>query len=200
LTEFVIELVRRGGYLGIAFLMALENVIPPIPSELIMGLGGIAVSRGHMRFVPLIIVGTIGSVAGNYFWFALGRRLGLERLKPWIDRHGRWLTIEWRDVEKLHDFFLRHGSWLVFVIRFTPTFRTLISLPAGMVGMPRWQFLAWTAAGTAIWNVILAAAGYYLGMRFDELDRYVGPVAIGTVVAIVAIYVWRILTWRPHGA
>lgn len=200
MSEFVLNIVARGGYIGIAFLMALENVIPPIPSELIMGLGGIAVARGTMAFVPLVIVGTLGTTIGNLFWYWVGRRFGYQRLRPFIDRWGRWLTLEWRDVEWLHDFFLRHGGGLVFVFRFLPTFRTLISLPAGAVGMPFWRFVLWTFAGSAIWNAMLAAAGLYLGSRFGELDRFIGPVAIGVVLLMVAGYVWRVVTWRPRAA
>jgi membrane protein DedA with SNARE-associated domain len=198
MTDFVLEIVRRGGYLGIAFLMAIENIFPPIPSELIMGLGGIAVARGHMSLVPLIAWGTAGTVLGNWFWFLVGRKLGVARLKPLVDRHGRWLTVEWRDVEKLHRFFLKHGHWLVFVLRFMPTFRTMISLPAGMVGMPQWKFLLWTAAGSAIWNTILASAGLLLGTRFREVEEYIGPGAVASVVAMILFYIYRVITWRPR--
>jgi membrane protein DedA with SNARE-associated domain len=198
-TAFILELVAWGGYFGIFLLMALENIFPPIPSEVIMGLGGIAVARGDMALVPLIASGTAGTVAGNYFWYAIGRRYGYLGLRPFVERHGRWLTLEWHDVERLHTFFKRHGEWIVFVFRFMPTFRTIISLPAGMTCMPRWRFLLWTAAGAAIWNTILGAAGYYLGANFHELDRYFGPVSVAILVAIVLFYGWRLMTWKPRG-
>jgi membrane protein DedA with SNARE-associated domain len=198
MTEFVIEVVRQGGYLGIAFLMAIENIFPPIPSELIMGLGGILVARGHMSMGPLIAIGTLGTVIGNLWWFWLGRKLGIARLKPFIDRHGRWLTLEWEDVERVHRFFLKHGHWLVFAVRFTPTFRTMISLPAGMVRMPAWKFLVFTAAGSAIWNAILAYAGLILGTRFRELETYIGPIAIASIVLVVVVYLYRFVTWKPR--
>ncbi|PLS69837.1 DedA family protein, partial [Salmonella enterica] len=85
----------------------------------------------------------------------LGRRIGYERFKPLVDRHGRWAAIEWEDVEKLHGFFRRHGQWIVFVFRFMPAFRTIVSLPAGMARMNRWKFLVWTGGGAAIWNLSL---------------------------------------------
>lgn len=199
MTDFILNLIAWGGYVGIFLLMALENIVPPVPSEVIMGLGGMAVTRGDMALWPLVAWGTAGSVAGNYFWYWLGRNIGYERFRPFIARHGRWLTLEWRDVERLHAFFLRHGIWVVFVFRFMPTFRTVISLPAGMTGMPLWKFLLWTAAGTAIWNTILAWAGIAFGAHFSELDRYVGPIAVATFVVIIAGYVWRVLTWKPKG-
>ncbi len=199
MTDFILNLIAWGGYVGIFLLMALENIVPPVPSEVIMGLGGMAVARGDMEVVPLIAWGTAGSVAGNYFWYYLGRNIGYERFRPFIARHGRWLTLEWRDVEALHRFFVKRGIWVVFVFRFMPTFRTVISLPAGMIRMPLWKFVVWTAAGSAIWNTILAYAGILLGSRFEQLDRYVGPVSIATLAIIALGYGWRVLTWKPKG-
>ena len=198
LTDMIVQWVGQGGYLGIAFLMFLENVFPPIPSEVIMGLGGIAVAQGHMTLVPLIISGTFGTLAGNFVWYEVGRRVGYKRFKPLIDRFGRVLTLDWEEVEKLHNVFLKYGSGIVFFVRFTPTFRTMISLPAGMVCMPLWKFSLWTFAGSAIWNTMLALAGVWLGDRYEEIDRYVGPLAIATMVAVVILYVYRVITWRPH--
>ncbi|MEI5685959.1 DedA family protein [Sphingomonas kyungheensis] len=198
MTDLILDAIAWGGYLGIALLMALENIIPPIPSEVIMGLGGMAVARGQMAMVPLVVAGTIGSTAGNYVWYYLGRHIGYARFRPFVDRHGRWLTMEWEDVEALHRFFVRRGGGVVFVFRFMPTFRTIVSLPAGITGMPVGRFLVWTFAGSLIWNTILAAAGVYLGSRFAELDRYVGPLAIAVMVAIVIGYVWRVATWKPR--
>jgi membrane protein DedA with SNARE-associated domain len=197
-TNLIIDLTAWGGYFGIFLLMAIENIFPPIPSEVIMGLGGIAVSRGQMGIVPLIIAGTAGTVAGNYFWYAIGWRLGYQRLRPFVDRWGRWLTIDWQHVEQLERLFKRHGEWIVFVFRFMPTFRTMVSLPAGMARMPHWRFLLWTASGAAIWNTILAAAGYYLGQNFRELDTVLGPATIAIMAAIVLFFVWRLITWKPR--
>ena len=198
MTDIIVSFIAWGGYVGIFLLMALENIFPPIPSEVIMGLGGIAVAQGKMAMVPLILWGTAGTTAGNYCWYALGRRFGYLGLRPMVERYSRWLTVEWHDVERLHDFFQRHGQWVVFVFRFMPTFRTIVSLPAGMARMPRLRFLLWTAAGAAIWNCILAGAGYYLGTNFRELDRFVGPVAVGIMVVIALLYLWRVATWKPR--
>ncbi len=199
MTDFIIDLIARGGYLGIVFLMALENIFPPIPSEVIMGLGGMAVARGHMTLGWLIAAGTIGTVVGNYFWYAVGRKFGYQGLRPFVDRWGRWLTLDWEDVENITRFFHDRGGWVVFVFRFMPTFRTMVSLPAGMSCMPHWRFLIATAAGSAIWNAVLALAGVYLDRRFEMLDRYVGPFAAGLTVAIVGWYIYRVTTWKPRG-
>jgi membrane protein DedA with SNARE-associated domain len=198
MTDFILNLIAAGGYLGIFLLMALENVVPPIPSEVIMGLGGMAVARGDMALVPLVLIATAGTTAGNCFWYVIGRRVGYQRLRPFVDRHGRWLTMEWRDVERLHRFFVKHGGWVIFVFRFMPTFRTLISLPAGMMRMPVPYFLAWTFAGSLIWNTVLAYAGIWFGSRFEMLQHYVGPVVVGTTVLMILAYLWRVFTWRPR--
>ncbi|WP_404367888.1 DedA family protein [Sphingomonas sp. MMS24-J45] len=198
MTDFILDLTAWGGYFGIFLLMVLENVFPPIPSEVIMGLGGIAVARGQMEMVPLIIAGTAGTVAGNYFWYAVGARLGYQRLRPFIDRYGAWLTLDWAHVLQLERFFHRHGQWVVFVFRFMPAFRTMVSLPAGMAQMPQGRFLLWTAAGAGIWNTGLAYAGYILGSNFRELDAYIGPAAVALTVAIVLGYLWRLLRWKPR--
>src|SRR5690606_838602 len=115
--DIIIEFIARGGYIGIALLMALENVFPPIPSEVIMGIGGMLVARGEMEFWPLMLAGTVGSTAGNYFWFWLGDKWGYERMKPFVDRWGRWLTVDWEHVERGSEFFRRHGQWVVLVLR-----------------------------------------------------------------------------------
>ncbi|ODP37675.1 DedA family protein [Sphingomonas turrisvirgatae] len=198
MTEFILNLIAWGGYVGIFLLMVIENVFPPIPSEVIMGFGGMAVARGDMAMVPLIVIGTAGTTLGNVFWYAIGRWIGYERLKPFVDRHGRWLTLHWDDVEKLHCFFVKHGLWVVFVFRFLPTFRTMISLPAGMakMGMPR--FLIATFLGSAVWNAVLAYAGLILGSRFGQLQDYVGPVAVGMTVLMGLGYLYRVLTWRSR--
>ena len=128
MTDWILDIIAAGGYLGIAFLMAVENIFPPIPSEVIMGLGGMAVATGRMQFWPLLIAGSIGSTLGNQVWYEIGRKLGYERLRPFVDRWGRWLTMEWHDVEAMVAFFRRHSHWVVFALRFSPFLRTMISL------------------------------------------------------------------------
>ena len=200
MTEWILETIAAGGYWGIFFLMTVENIFPPIPSELIMGLGGINVASGQMSFVPLLVAGSLGSTLGNYMWYVAGRKLGYERLRPFIDRWGRWLTLDWQDVEQMIAFFQRHGHWIVFVLRFSPLLRTMISLPAGLARMNRLRFLIYTLAGTTIWNILLISAGIFLGSRFqEEVDKFVGPLAILTIVVVVGAYVWRVARWQPRG-
>lgn len=197
MSDLVVRLIDGGGYWGIGFLMVLENVFPPIPSELIMGIGGIRVAQGRMDIIPLLLSGTIGTTLGNYVWYAIGRWLGFEKLRPLVRRFGRILTVEWRDVQRLNRLFSRYGSGIVFVFRFMPAFRTMVSLPAGLFRMGTFSFLGWTAAGALIWNAILVAGGWFLGARIGQIDRYLGPVTWAVVVIAIIAYVWRVMTWRP---
>jgi membrane protein DedA with SNARE-associated domain len=196
--EFIIETIARGGYWGIALLMVVENVFPPIPSELIMGIGGVLVARGEMDFWPLLLVGTAGSTAGNYVWFWIGDRWGYRRLAPLIDRHGRWLTLEWQDVEKATRFFRRHGQWVVLAMRFSPFLRTMISLPAGLSHMKLWRFMLFTFVGAAIWNVLLILGGRWLARYLETSRDAMGWIMLGTLGLALAAYLYRFLTWRPR--
>lgn len=195
--EWVLRLIESGGYWGIFLLMALENIVPPIPSELIMGLSGVSVSRGSFEFWPLLLVGTAGTTAGNYFWYFVGDRFGYERLKPVINRWGRWLTVEWDDIERASAFFRRHGHWVLFVVRFSPFMRTIISLPAGLTHMPLWKFSVFTFAGSLIWNGMLLKGGEMLGTRFEDAQKWIGYIVIASTLAGIAWYVHRVLTWKP---
>ena len=198
MDNWIINLIERGGYWGIALLMAIENIFPPIPSEVIMGVGGIAVARGTMEFWPLLAAGTIGSTLGNYAWFIAGDRLGYQRLRPLVDRWGRWLTMEWQDVEMATRFFQRHGQWIVFVLRMSPFLRTMISLPAGLTHMKHWKFLVFTFAGAGLWNAALILGGHWLADYLAGMQHWLGPVILGILALAVAGYLWRVMTWKPR--
>ena len=196
--EFIIEAIARGGYLGIALLMAIENVFPPIPSEVIMGIGGVLVARGQMEFWPLLAAGTVGCTAGNYFWFWIGDRWGYKRLAPFIEKHGRWLTLDWEHIEQASRFFRRHGQWVVFFLRFSPFLRTIISLPAGLSLMNKWRFLVFTFLGAGIWNVLSILGGELLASWLEESQDLMAWIIIGAIGLALAGYVWRVLTWKPR--
>ena len=198
MDEMIVSIIERLGYLGIAVLMALENIFPPLPSEAIMGAGALAVANDRMAFWPLMIAGTIGTVAGNYAWFWFGDRVGYEKLGPFVDRWGKWLTLEWEDVERASRFFRKHGQWAVFFFRFFPIMRTMISLPAGLAHMNTWQFLAYTAAGAAIWNAILIIGTQWLVGTFSDVRDLVGWIVVGSLVLALGSYFWRLVTWKPR--
>ena len=198
MDELIIETIAKGGYLGIFLLMALENVFPPVPSEVIMGIGGVLVARGEMQFWPLLLIATCGTVLGNYFWYWLGDWYGYRRLAPFIDRHGRWLTMEWEDVERAIAFFHKHGDWVIFLFRFSPGLRTIISLPAGLAHMPIWRFLFFTFLGSIIWNAALIMSGKWLSQWLGESQEVLGYVILGLIGVGLLWYGWRFATWKPR--
>ena len=196
--SFILQTIIAGGYFGILFLMVLENVIPPIPSEFIMGLGGVLVARGEMHFWPLLLFGTIGSTAGNLFWFWLGDRFGYKRIKPFVNRWGRWLTVEWRDIERASAFLRRHGQWVVLAARCSPCFRTIISLPAGLAHMKLGRFIVFTLIGTALWNVLLIAGGHMLAGALGKSGHVLDWTIAATAALGLGYYAWRLATWKPR--
>lgn len=197
MTDYLIGLVEAWGYLGVAIAMFLENVFPPIPSEVIMGLTGMAVADGKLDFAGAVVAGTAGAVLGNWVWYWIGRVVGYARFRPLIDRFGRWLTLDWAEVEKIVSIFKRFDSAIVFWARFLPQVRTMISLPAGMLVMPQVRFVIWTILGTGIWNSVLIGTGYILRNNFSQFDEYYGWVAVVMMVAVVGLYLYRVITWRP---
>ena len=200
MTDWMIRLIDWGGYAGVFLLMLLETMVPFIPSEVILPLAGLSAANGPMSLTGVIIFGTAGSMVGNYFWYLIARRVGRERFSHFIDRHGRWLTMDHRDMVKLERLFERHGGGIVFGARVLPAVRTFISLPAGFFAMPLWRYLLWSTIGTAIWSAIFAAAGYGVGTRFGSVDHIAGPISTGIVVLLALWYVWRQLTWKRHHA
>jgi len=197
LSSWIADLIAQGGYWSIAFLMALENIFPPIPSELIMGLGGVGVGEGKFHPAALVLVGTIGSLIGNYFWFMVGRHWNEDDLRGFVRRHGRWLTLDVATVNKIDRIFDERGQWVVFFARFIPNIRTMISVPAGLFGMSHKRFILATSAGAAVWNSALVFAGYQLQQNVENIGDYLAPVSLGVIGLIIVGYVWRIIFWRP---
>jgi membrane protein DedA with SNARE-associated domain len=195
MASWIESVIDTMGVWGIALLMFLENVFPPIPSELIMTLSGFAASRGETSIIMVIIAGSLGSVAGALFWYGIGRMFDHERVKRFADRHGRWITLTRADLERTDDWFDNHGHWAVLFGRLIPTVRTLISIPAGLSEMPLARFLVFTSIGTTAWTVFLALFGYWLGSDYQMLEQWLDPVSLAVVVLVIVIYVWRFVTF-----
>jgi membrane protein DedA with SNARE-associated domain len=196
MSDWVVDLINKTGYLGVGFLMFLETVFPPIPSEVIMPVAGVAAAQGSMTLGGVIASGTAGAMFGNVFWYLVARVIGLRRFRPFIERHGRWLTLDWYDIEKAEKLFGRFGSAIVGVGRLLPTVRSVVSIPAGLLHMRLKSFLFWSTVGTAGWSSALAIAGYVLGTHFEDINAILGPLSSGIIVLIVLAYIWRQLTWR----
>lgn len=143
---WITDFIAQSGYFGIALLMLVENVFPPIPSELIMSIAGYSASQGQLNIVVVVIAGTVGSVAGAVFWYCVGLWLGCDRIRRFAASHGRWLTITPEEVDHACDWFGRHGGKAVFLGRLVPAVRTLISIPAGIAEMKLTKLLVYSTS------------------------------------------------------
>lgn len=197
MSDWILRLIDQTGYLGVTFLMFLETVFPPIPSEVIMPVAGLSAARGKMDIVGVIASGTAGAMLGNYFWYLAARVIGIERFRPFIQRWGRYLTLDWAEIQRAEKLFGQQGWAIVFFGRMLPTLRSLISIPAGLLHMRLSTFVIWSTIGTFGWTALLALAGYSLGRRFAEIETVIGPISTAVVIVIAAGYLWRLWTWRP---
>lgn len=194
MTAWVQSVMSAFGYSGIALLMFLENVFPPIPSEVIMPFAGFTSGTGELSFAWVVVAGTFGSVVGQIPLYYLGRLVGKERLARWFDRYGRWLTLSADDLERALGWFDRRGGWAVFLCRFVPGIRSLISIPAGFAEMHLAPFLAYSLVGMGAWAAALAFVGWILGENWGAVAGFLGPVpyvVIGVLVVAVAVWVVR---------
>jgi membrane protein DedA with SNARE-associated domain len=192
MQDWVVDVVRQMGPLGVALLMFLENMFPPLPSEIIMPLAGYLSARGQAPFWAMVAAGAAGSLAGAVFWYGVGRAVTHDRLCAWVEKRGVWLAMQPGDVDRAAEWFGRHGRWSVFFGRLVPVVRTLISVPAGFTRMAPAPFLALSALGTGLWTFVLAYAGRLLGSRFQQVEQWIGPVSSGIVVLAVVWYVYRV--------
>lgn len=197
MSEWIIDTITQFGYVGIFMLMVVENVFPPIPSELIMPFAGYAAADGQLDTFWVLVAGVAGSVVGTSLWYLAARMLGIERFQALCNRLGRVATISERDIDQAVHWFDRYGTWAVLIGRLIPAIRTLISVPAGLAAMPVWKFLAISTIGTVLWTGFLTAAGFVLFENYETVEAWVDPVSTGVVVLAVVIYIYRFITWKP---
>lgn len=194
IAQWVTETMSSMGYLGIGLLMFLENLFPPIPSELIMPLAGFTVSQGKMEFIPAVAAGVIGTVLGAYPWYYAGRSISEERIKVLADRYGKWLTLSGKDIDKANEWFNHHGNMAVFLCRLVPGVRTLISIPAGLNAMPLIPFTIYSTIGTTLWVTLLTFLGFYLGKNYENVDQWLAPVSklvLFSLLGLFAFWIWK---------
>ena len=190
ILDRITDAVAVFGYWGIAALMLLENVIPPIPSELIMPLAGFAAARGEMNLVGAIAAGTVGSVLGALVWYYIGRALGFERICQLADRRGKWLGISSQEIITVQQWFSKQGGyWAIGLGRLVPGIRTYISVPAGVTQMPLVAFLFYTALGSLGWISLLALAGFLLRDNNEAVASFVGPISTGVIALVILLFV-----------
>lgn len=191
--DAIVGVIEQGGYLGILFLMFLENIFPPIPSELIMPLAGFLAARGDLNFFAVVLVGTLGSFLGTLPWYFAGSLLDEARVRHLARRHGRWMTVSEKDVGEASLWFKAHGGKAVFFGRLIPAIRTLISVPAGLVRMPLLSFSLLSIAGSLLWTSVLTLSGYLLHAEYDRVAEFLDPGSKIVVAVIVLIYLYRLI-------
>jgi len=163
-------------YLTICLAMFLENIIPPIPSEIIMPLGGFFVYQQKLNLYILIFWGLLGTMLGSLPWYYLGRLVNEKRLSQFLDKKGKYLGISSNDLIKSKRWFEKYGVSLIFWGRLVPGIRTLISVPAGIELMPLRKFLLWTTFGSFIWVTLLTYAGYVFGENYSIIETYIDQI------------------------
>ncbi|MEV5501723.1 DedA family protein [Nonomuraea fuscirosea] len=199
MTDWLVGLMESLGAPGAGIAIALENLFPPLPSEVILPLSGFTASKGEMDLLDVLVCTTLGSVIGALALYAVGALLGRERT---LAIAGKLPLVKTSDIEKTEAWFQRHGRKTVFFGRMIPIFRSLISIPAGVERMPILTFTLLTTAGSAIWNTIFVMAGYWLGEQWELVESYVGIgtyVVIGLVVLAIVVFVGVRLAERRKG-
>ena len=189
-ADFAISLMETLGGPGAALAIALENLFPPIPSEVILPLAGFTASQGDLGLLSVILWTIVGSVVGALALYGLGAALGLRRLRAIADRLP---LVDAGDVDATDRWFQRHGTKAVFFGRMLPIFRSLISIPAGVAKMPVWRFTLLTAAGSLIWNTIFVLAGYLLGEQWHVIEQYADILQYVVIAAVLVAVVWFVV-------
>jgi membrane protein DedA with SNARE-associated domain len=190
LAELAAETVGTLGHVGVFLLMALEDVFPPIPSELVLPLAGFLVGQGRFDYLSILAASVAGSVLGGLIVYWVGRRLGEERLRRLVRRWGRFLLVDEADVDRAAGWFDRHGSAAVAIGRLVPGVRSVIALPAGIRHMPVLRFTLLSAAGATVWNGVLIGAGWMLGSQWERVSQYADLLVYGVLAASTVGVAW----------
>ncbi|WP_432353910.1 DedA family protein [Sporosarcina sp. A2] len=172
IDSWIMDLLAEYGYYGVLALIFVENLFPPIPSELILTFSGVLVASHHLSMGWMIVAATIGSVVGAMFLYGIGMFLDVPRLERLTDRYGRWLRLKRKDIRRADAWFDKYGPWTVLICRVIPLVRSLISIPAGMSGMNFPLFIILTALGSLAWNSVLIYLGFKLGANLDSVVQY----------------------------
>jgi membrane protein DedA with SNARE-associated domain len=192
-ADSFVQLIDRVGEVGVGVLIALENLFPPIPSEVVLPFAGFRAERGDLDLVLAWVAATTGALVGALILYALGAWVGSERLHQLAGK--RWFVVlSQSDYERGERFFDRHGGKIVLFGRCVPLVRSVVSVPAGVARMPLVRFCLYTAAGSAVWNALFIGAGYQLGQNYERVEGWVSPVAYTVLAVLVGWAGW--LTWR----
>lgn len=198
LSDWAADVVEALGYVGVALLVAIENVFPPIPSEVVLGLAGYSASRGEASVIGMIIAATIGSVVGAWVLYGFSAAVGPLRLRAIVIRYGAWIGFGESELDRAEQWFDRRSRYAVLVCRCVPLIRSLISIPAGFRRMPLAAFTLFTLIGSLIWNSLLVTSGYLLGEQWDKVLEYTEPfqdLVMAIIVALVIAVIVRKVVW-----
>ena len=202
LSEWVIDVIGKLGYVGVALLVALENLFPPIPSEIVLPFAGFVAREGHATLPGMIVAATIGSLVGAWLLYGIAAWIGPVRMERFVVRHGKWLRLTPADIARAERWFDRRAVVAVLVGRCIPLIRSLVSIPAGFRRMPFATFTLYTAIGSLIWNTALIGAGYILRANWKDVEPVLDVVQYVVVAAIVGVVGWFVWTRvrRPEAA
>lgn len=186
MENWITNIMEQFGYVGILLLIALENVFPPIPSEVILTFGGFMTTYTSLTVVGVIIAATVGSVLGAVILYGIGYLINVDKLEGWVDRYGKFLRLKKEDIRRADAWFDKYGYWTVLFCRMIPLIRSLISIPAGMSKMKFGLFLLFTTIGTLIWNIILVSVGAAVGGSWEKIVEFM-DVYSNIAYALIAV-------------
>ena len=194
------DIISRLGYPGLYLVMFLENVFPPIPSEVVLPLAGSLSLSGRFSIPWITIIGMLGSLTGAYLFYGLGKLLGETRIRNFIAKYGRFALLSTQDFDKSIEWFNRYNEWVIFFSRMVPIVRSLISIPAGVASMKLGTFSFYTILGTALWSLLLSWSGRLLGEQWpliaDFINTYQNIVLVITAILVVGFIVSRLISKR----
>jgi membrane protein DedA with SNARE-associated domain len=188
METWITTMMEDFGYIGVFLLIMLENLFPPIPSEVILTFGGYMTAHTDLTVTGVVIASTIGSVAGAIILYGIGAIVGIRRIERFVDKWGKALRLTSKDIHKANAWFEKYDVWTVFFCRFIPLIRSLISLPAGLARMNFWIFLLLTTLGTLIWNLVLVNVGAAVGESWETIVHYMDIYSNFAYAAIVIIF------------
>lgn len=194
MENWITNMMEQFGYWGILLLIAVENVFPPIPSEVILTFGGFMTTYTNLTVLGVIVVATVGSILGAVILYGVGYLVNVDRLERWIGKYGKYLRLKKEDIRRADAWFDRYGYWTVLFCRMIPLIRSLISIPAGMSKMKFGVFLLFTTIGTAIWNTILVSVGAAVGGNWESIVEFM-DVYSNIVYALIAVIGVAAVIW-----
>jgi membrane protein DedA with SNARE-associated domain len=185
MIEWATDVIDAIGYLGIAFLIALESIVPPIPSELVLLLTGFNASEGRFSYPLAVAAATVGSLVGAFVLYAVGRWVGEERMERLVTWATKWLGFKRADIDRAFDWFERHEDMAVLICRCVPLIRSVVSIPAGGSGMPIRRFVLFTVLGSAVWNAVWIGIGWALGDQWEKAGEWGDYLQYAVLAAVV---------------